>query len=125
MEQNIIEICNIIISKENIRKPIIYCENSKDHHRELHKNMFKVCKNCGSIICDMCCNKEGNVCILCLKKNDTLAKYCKLCVNYKRYYMCGMCSNVIERCNIYCKNNNEIICDSDRKYLLCETCNQK
>ena len=132
MAKNISEICSInfhtnhinftkIVSKKCPNKSHLYSGNS------FYRSVMP-CYNCNSIFGIFFRNQKKNKCVLCHKMTlgkISLKNNCNSCKTPKRYYMCGMCSNIIGRCTDGCKNNNEIICNSNIKYLLCETCEQK
>ena len=126
MEQNIYEICSINFHA-NIAS--VKCSNKSHLYGGYfyHKSIVP-CYNCKNIVCPMCCNQKRNKCVACHKMTFgkiPLKNKCDSCKNHKRYYMCGMCSNIIERCTGGCKNNNEITWGHNNKYILCKTCEQK
>ena len=128
MEQNLVDIININLSKNtgNITKAHYKCENDTHHyfshkhefiHNRYFKPMIEMCENCGSIVCQNCRKNDMKLCVKCTteKKAHILHRLsghgnpvigCDHPINS----MCNLCGNLL--CFYYVKRRDE-------KYVHC------
>lgn len=99
MANNISQIINISSQPKIIKICGTKCDNYMVNI--VHASSKRICKNCGSIVCDHCINYNKTKCGVCLAIKYG---YCNLCKNKIKILPCGKCDNVLKKCNYDCKN---------------------
>ena len=130
MKQNIFEICNnnIVYCNKNINE--IYSRHCDNIHCveyliNLHRVKKKICRKCGSFICNRCISNNHDKCVVCSFPNIKLSEYkrCKNCCGYIKKYICKICNKLVLHCDGYCEYSMFSLGSLKLVGYCCKNCN--